>query len=272
MRAIVGHSCRGAHRVSLSGALAGLGRGVTLAPTLDDITVAPLLTETRSMAHGKFIAYHRVSTKRQGRSGLGLDAQRKAVEDYLNGGRWTLVAEFTEVESGKHNDRPELAKALAACRLHSATLVVAKLDRLSRNAAFLLTLRDSGVDFVCADMPEANRMTIGIMAIIAEHEREAISQRTKAALAAAKRRGAKLGNPDHLTAKARKLGVRASAKRRTAIARQRADDLAPIIAELQGDGATSLRELARGLNERGIPTARGGTWTATQVQRLLARL
>ncbi|HEX5439172.1 MAG TPA: recombinase family protein [Gemmatimonadaceae bacterium] len=223
------------------------------------------------MAHGKFVGYFRVSTARQGRSGLGLDAQRKTVEDYLNGGRWALVAEFTEVESGKRNDRPELAKALATCRLHNATLVVAKLDRLSRNAAFLLTLRDSGVEFVCADMPEANRMTVGVMALVAEHERDAISQRTKAALAAAKRRGVKLGNPGHLTTKARRLGVEASAMRRAAIARQRADDLAPIIGELQAGGAMSLRELARGLNERGILTARGGAWTATQVQRLLAR-
>jgi len=224
------------------------------------------------MASGAFVAYYRVSTKRQGRSGLGLDAQRKSVEDFLNGGHWKLVAEFTEVESGKFNARPELAKALAACRLHAATLVVAKLDRLSRNAAFLLTLRDSGVEFVAADMPEANRMTVGIMAVIAEHEREMISQRTRAALAAAKRRGVKLGNPDHLTAKARRLGTKASATRRGAVAAQRAEDLAPIVADLRAGGATSLREIAQGLNERGIPTARGMAWTAVQVQRLLAKI
>jgi DNA invertase Pin-like site-specific DNA recombinase len=224
------------------------------------------------MASGSFVAYYRVSTKRQGRSGLGLDAQRKAVEDFLNGGQWKLVAEFTEVESGKVNARPELAKALAACRIHGATLVVAKLDRLSRNAAFLLTLRDSGVEFVAADMPEANRMSVGILAVIAEHERETISQRTKAALAAAKRRGVKLGNPAHLTPNARRLGTKASATKRGANAAQRAEDLAPIVADLQERGATSLRGVAEGLNERGIPTARGKAWTAVQVQRLLAKI
>lgn len=270
MRAIAGHPCR-EHGVPLSGALVGLGKCVTLAPTLDYAYVISQFSG-QTMAHGKFVAYYRVSTKRQGRSGLGLDAQRKAVEDYLNGGRWTLVSEFVEVESGKNNERPELSKALAACRLHGATLVVAKLDRLSRNAAFLLTLRDSGVEFVAADMPEANRMTVGIMAVIAEHEREMISQRTRAALTAAKRRGVKLGNPDHLTERARRKGTRVSAESRRAIARQRAEDLAPIVAELQSEGAVSLHDLARGLNKRGIPTARGGVWTATQVHRLITLL
>ena len=129
------------------------------------------------MASGRFVAYYRVSTERQGISGLGLEAQRQAVLDFLNGGRWKLVEEYTEVESGKRADRPELAKAFAACRLHRATLVIAKLDRLSRGAAFLLNLRDAGVDFVAADMPDANRMTVAILACVAEHEREAISQR-----------------------------------------------------------------------------------------------
>src|SRR3954470_15207474 len=110
------------------------------------------------MARGKFVAYYRVSTQAQGRSGLGLDAQRQAVQDYLNGGRWRLIAEHVEVESGRQNDRPELLKALSACRVHGATLVVAKLDRLSRNAAFLLTLRDAGTDFIAVDLPDANRM------------------------------------------------------------------------------------------------------------------
>ena len=147
------------------------------------------------MTIGKFIAYYRVSTARQGQSGLGLEAQRKAVDDYLNGGDWKLVEEFTEVESGKRNDRPKLDAALAACRKHRATLVVAKLDRLSRNAAFLLLLRDSKVDFKCADMPEADRFTVGILALVAEREAEMTSKRTRDALAAAKARGVKLGNP-----------------------------------------------------------------------------
>src|SRR5262245_1440145 len=161
------------------------------------------------MAEGKFIAYYRVSTKRQGRSGLGLEAQRKAVEDYLNGGRWQLVKEFTEVESGKRTDRPELAKAFAACRAYGAKLVIAKLDRLSRNAHFLLGLEKAGVDFVAADMPSINRLTAGIMALVAEEEGRAISKRTKDALAAAKRRGTKLGGYREgakLTAKARAAG------------------------------------------------------------------
>src|SRR4051794_13540802 len=123
------------------------------------------------MVNGKFVSYLRVSTAKQGRSGLGLEAQRQAVAEHLNGGRWTLVAEHVEVESGRRNDRPALAKALADCRIHGATLIVAKLDRLSRNAAFLLTLRDSGVQFVAADMPQANALTVGILAVVAEAER-----------------------------------------------------------------------------------------------------
>jgi DNA invertase Pin-like site-specific DNA recombinase len=222
------------------------------------------------MGNGKFVSYLRVSTQAQGRSGLGLDAQRKAVEDYLNGGRWRLVAEYVEVESGKQNDRPELTKALAACRLHRATLVVAKLDRLSRNAAFLLTLRDAGVEFEAVDMPGATRMTVGIMAVVAEQEREAISARTKAALEAARRRGVRLGNPAHLNHSARRLGTIESAKVRRERAAQRAKDLAPTLAELRRGGSSSLRALAQGLNSRGIPATRGGQWTAAQVRRLLA--
>src|SRR5665213_1755839 len=138
----------------------------------------------------KFVSYLRVSTAKQGRSGLGLEAQREAVRQFVaaRGGK-IIAPEFVEVETGKRNDRPDLEKALKRCRLTGATLVVAKLDRLSRNAAFLMTLRDSGVSFVAADLPEANTMTVGVMAVVAQHEREAISQRTKAALAAARARG-----------------------------------------------------------------------------------
>src|SRR6516162_4186183 len=138
-----------------------------------------------SAHYGKFIAYYRVSTDRQGKSGLGLDAQRKAVEDYLNGGRWTLVDEFTEIESGKRNDRPKLEEALAACKKQKAKLVIAKLDRLSRNLAFIATLMDSGVEFVAVDNPHANKLTVHILAAVAQHERDLISQRTKDALQAA---------------------------------------------------------------------------------------
>src|SRR5918997_3302817 len=145
------------------------------------------------MSETRFVSYLRVSTDRQGRSGLGLEAQRKAVDDFRNGGRWKLIAEFVEIESGKWEDRPKLAEALALCRLHRATLVIAKLDRLSRDAHFLLGLEKAGVDFIAADMPHANRLTVGIMAMVADEERRMISARTKAALAQAKARGVKLG-------------------------------------------------------------------------------
>ena len=137
-----------------------------------------------SPAHyGKFVAYFRVSTDRQGKSGLGLEAQRKSVLDFLDGGRWSLVAEFTEVESGKRSNRPQLAKALDACRRQKAKLVIAKLDRLSRNLAFIATLMESGVEFVAVDNPHANKLTVHILAAVAQHEREMISERTKAPLA-----------------------------------------------------------------------------------------
>jgi DNA invertase Pin-like site-specific DNA recombinase len=224
------------------------------------------------MSSGNFVSYLRVSTARQGRSGLGLEAQRHAVNEFLNGGQWTLVSEHVEVESGRHNARPELQRALAACRLRGATLVVAKLDRLSRNAAFLLTLRDSNVEFIAADLPGATRLTVGILAMVAEQEAEAISSRTKAALAAAKRRGVVLGNPAHLDQRARLLGTKASARARTARASQRAMDLAPTIRELRDGGAQSLRQLASGLNARGLATSRGCEWTSIQVSRLLFQI
>jgi DNA invertase Pin-like site-specific DNA recombinase len=219
------------------------------------------------MSEGKFISYLRVSTARQGRSGLGLEAQRQAVETFLNGGSWKVIKEFVEVESGKKADRPQLQKALQACRVFGAKLVIAKLDRLSRDAHFLLGLEQAGVDFVCADMPHANRLTVGIMAMVADEERRLISERTKAALAAAKRRGVQLGGDrgGRLTAKARQAGHDANA----AQAQQRAKDLAPIIAELQAAGITSLRAIAAGLEQRGVPTARGGKWSSVQVMRLL---
>src|SRR5437660_11386002 len=145
-------------------------------------------------AQGRFVAYYRVSTDRQGKSGLGLDAQREAVENYLNGARWTLVADFTEIESGKRNDRPELEKALAACKKLKARLVIAKLDRLSRNLAFIATLMDSGVEFVAVDNPHANKLTVHILAAVAQYEREAIAQRTRDGLQAAKARSNPLGS------------------------------------------------------------------------------
>src|SRR3984893_5144960 len=170
--------------------------------------------------YGKFIAYFRVSTDRQGKSGLGLAAQREAVMSYLDGGRWALVDEFTEVESGKRNDRPELMKALAACKKHKGKLIIAKLDRLSRNLAFIATLMDSGVEFIAVDNPHANKLTVHILAAVAQHEREMIGQRTRDALQAAKARGTKLGNPK--LAEARK---RAAQGNKSAAARYAANVL-----------------------------------------------
>jgi len=215
---------------------------------------------------GKFVAYYRVSTHRQGQSGLGLEAQQNAVREYLNGGNWKLAAEFTEVESGKHADRPELTAALEACRKHQAKLIIAKLDRLSRNVAFISALMDSGVEFIAVDMPEANRLTIHILAAVAEHEREAISSRTKDALAAAKARGVKLGNPrldDVRPAAAKSLKVGAD---------KFATNVAPIIRDIQGAGITTLRGVADALNKRGIKTRRGRQWNASQVKNVIDRV
>jgi DNA invertase Pin-like site-specific DNA recombinase len=223
------------------------------------------------MATGRFIAYYRVSTARQGKSGLGLEAQRHAVREHLNGGRWRLVEEVVEVESGKRSDRPELARALGLCRLHNATLIIAKLDRLARNVVFTANLMESGVDFVAADLPQANRLTIHILAAIAEHEAAVISARTKAALARAKARGVQLGGDRGNLPKVAKRGARASVEARRAKAEARAQDLASEIAKLRQAGLTSLREIAQGLNEREIEAPRGGQWQATQVARVMAQ-
>ena len=213
------------------------------------------------------VSYLRVSTDRQGRSGLGLEAQRAAVAAHLAGGDWTLLDEMVEVESGKAMaDRPQLARAMALCRLTGATLCVAKLDRLSRDAHFLIGLDKADVDFVAVDMPNANKLTVGIMALVAQQEREAISARTKAALAAAKARGRKLGGsrgvPPPDPAKA--------STGRIAKADRFASRVGPLVRELQGSGM-AMEAVARGLAARGVRTARGGAWTAQAVKNLLAR-
>jgi DNA invertase Pin-like site-specific DNA recombinase len=217
----------------------------------------------------KFVAYLRVSTARQGRSGLGLEAQREAVRQFVSSRGGKIIApEFVEVESGKRSDRPELAKALKRCRVTAATLVVAKLDRLSRNAAFLMTLRDSGVEFVAADLPEANTMTVGVMAVVAQHEREAISQRTKAALAAAKARGTVLGGKRKNAPKIesyQRRGVLAAQEKARAAAELRRD----VLENLRG---LSLNAMAARLNADSVTTSRGSAWTATAVKRALALL
>ncbi len=217
------------------------------------------------MAFGNFVAYYRVSTDKQGKSGLGLEAQRVAVEDFLNGGNWDLVEEFTEVESGSRNDRPELERAMAACRKHKATLVIAKLDRLARNVAFVANLMESGVEFVAVDMPQANKLTVHILAAVAEHEREMISQRTRDALAAAKARGVKLGNPNIAMARAKGQQVIKSK------ADKHAKNILPVITAIRDAGVTSLRGIANALNQRGINTARGGSWHAASVGRIIQR-
>jgi DNA invertase Pin-like site-specific DNA recombinase len=221
----------------------------------------------------RLVAYERVSTARQGKSGLGLEAQRKAIDDFAASRSAEVLARFTEIESGRKADRPELKKALDLARLTGATLVIAKLDRLSRNAAFLLTLRDSGVRFLACDMPEANDLTVGIMALVAQQEREAISRRTKEALAAAKARGVKLGNPNGAAA-LRRAGKGGEALREavSANADRFAQGLAPVIEAIRAEGNVTLRAIAIQLAARGMLTRRGGRWQVSNVKGLLARI
>jgi len=221
----------------------------------------------------KYIAYFRVSTKRQGQSGLGLEAQQATAAAYLRTvPQSKLVGEYVEIESGtkKGNHRPQLAAALAACRVHNATLLVGKLDRLSRNVAFLANLMESGVEFVACDNPFATKLTIHVLAAVAENEAEMISQRTKAALAAARRRGVTLGGDRGNAAQIARKGNRASARARGEAAQRRASDLLPVIESIKAEGAQSLRQIADGLNQRGILAARGGEWSAVQVMRVIA--
>lgn len=224
------------------------------------------------MSEGRFVAYYRVSTERQGRSGLGLEAQQEAVRSYLNGGGWQLVAEVVEVESGKRNDRPKLAEALKLCRVHRASLIIAKLDRLARNVHFVSSLMESGVEFTAVDFPQANRLTVHLLAAVAEHEAKAISERTKAALRAAKARGTKLGGDRGNLQAVGDQGRAISKRVRQEKAQARAEDLSDVIQAIQQEGGTSLREIAAGLNARGIGTARGSEWSAVQVQRVLKRI
>ena len=213
----------------------------------------------------KIVTYSRVSTDKQGRSGLGLEAQEETIARYCDQHGAERVADFVEVESGKKNHRPELQKAIRAAKQHKAKLLVAKLDRLSRNAAFLLQLRDSNIEFVAADNPEANNLTIGILAVVAENEREMTSQRTKAALAAAKARGVKLGNPLGVAAFGEKSGSEFTIRR----ANERAEKLRYWIDQTQG---MTYKAAADFLNENDVPTARGGIWHASSVRLVKERL
>lgn len=221
----------------------------------------------------KIISYQRVSTDKQGNSGLGLEAQKAAITEYARRNHAKVLHEFVEVESGKRNDRPELNSALHLAKITGATLVIAKLDRLSRNAAFLLTLRDSGVKFVAADMPDANSVTVGILAVIAQHEREAISRRTREALQAAKARGQRLGNPNGAAALRRAAkGNSASVQAIRKKADQHAMNLKPVIDSLKNEGIQSLGGIAKQLNERGMLTPLGGKWHKSSAKNLLLRL
>lgn len=213
----------------------------------------------------QFVSYLRVSTERQGLSGLGIDAQRAAIQRYVEicGGR--IGAEMVEVESGKRADRPVLEKAISECRRSKATLLVAKLDRLSRTVSFMSRLIETGVDFVAVDAPHANKLMIHVLSAFAEHERDMIALRTRAALLAAKERGIVLGNPK--LAEARELA-------RTKI-KAAADDfsanVAPIIAQVRRSGVSTLQGIADALTARGIPTARGGKWHPATVRNVEKR-
>lgn len=211
--------------------------------------------------NGKFVAYYRVSTAKQGESGLGLEAQKTAVEKYLNGGNWSVLAEFVEVESGKRKNRPQLDAALSLCKKHKATLIIAKLDRLARNLHFISGLMEARIEFLAVDNPTANRLTVQILAAVAEEEARAISARTKAALAAAKARGVVLGKHGA------KLGKKNHKRAITA-----ANALTGTIEEIREEGITSVRAIAAVLNARGVATPQGKQWHSTSVQRLLKRM
>ena len=214
----------------------------------------------------RYVAYYRVSTQKQGKSGLGLEAQKEAVAQHVRRDGGKVVAEFREVESGKRADRPQLALALERCRLTRSTLIVAKLDRLTRDVAFLCRLRDSGVDFVAVDNPHATPLTVTILIAVAEEERRLASVRTKAALQAAKARGVKLGNPNGAQA----FGARSRAGAVEAL-KAKADSFAQSLAGIVRpllEAGLSLRKIAERLNAEGIVTAQGRLWQANSVKRL----
>ncbi|MHC4399440.1 MAG: recombinase family protein [Planctomycetota bacterium] len=224
----------------------------------------------------KIISYYRVSTKKQGLSGLGLEAQRTAVEAFVRQHDATIIAEYKEVETGKKSDRPKLAEAIGHAKLARATLVVAKLDRLARNVAFTSALMESGVDFVACDNPHANRLTIHILAAVAEDEAMRISQRTKDAMAAAKARGVKLGSarPGHWDGREHlrgwKKGAAVSAKVRTQRANEAYAFLLPRLRELRAAGET-YEAIAEWLNELGHQTTAGQPFTSATVYRIMQR-
>jgi DNA invertase Pin-like site-specific DNA recombinase len=213
------------------------------------------------MSTTKFVSYIRVSSHEQGESGLGLEAQRHAVSDYLARESCELVGEFVEVESGSRNNRAELQNAIELCKRQRATLIIAKLDRLARNVAFISTLMESHLEFLAVDNPHANKLMIHMLAAFAEHERDQIRARTRTALAAAKARGVVLG----------RYGREVLSKQNRAKAIERARELAPLISELRGRGLT-VEQITAVLNQRGIPTVRGKHWHPATVHSLIRRL
>jgi DNA invertase Pin-like site-specific DNA recombinase len=223
---------------------------------------------------GRFVVYYRVSTSGQGKSGLGLEAQKETVMRFLNGGKHEIVGEYTEIESGGKDNRPELQKAFLDCRLKKAKLIVSKLDRLSRDVHFISGLQKAGIRFVVAEQPEMNELTVHLLAAIGQHERTLISQRTKDALQAAKVRGKRLGSPYII--KGERIPNSGDTSQANKARSFKADDyalaIAPIIQEYQTSGSFSLRNLAEKLNSAGYMTPRQKKWQATSVQRLLNRI
>lgn len=217
----------------------------------------------------KYVAYYRVSTARQGLSGLGLDAQRSAVAMHIKNGSAELIYELTEIESGKRSDRPKLLEALTMCRLHNADLIIAKLDRLARNVAFISNLMEAGVNFEAVDFPQANRLTLHILAAVAEHEAKTISDRTRAALASAKNRGTKLGGFRGRAGTA--ADCEKARLRHMEIAARRNADIAIMIRQFRREGKLTNNALAESLNNAGISAPRGGKWKGTQVRRVVLR-
>lgn len=215
----------------------------------------------------KYIAYYRVSTQKQGQSGLGLEAQKTTVRKFINGND-NLIVEYIEVESGKNNHRPKLIEAIELCRRENAKLLIAKLDRLSRNVAFIYTLMDSKVEFACCDMPNANEVTIGIMAVLAQDERTRISQRTKSALVELKAKGVKLGSPQNLTNEVRQKGL--EARKTNTLDNENNRKASALITSLR-NGGHSFGSIAKTLNDYGFRTRRGNTFTQMQVKRLYDR-
>jgi DNA invertase Pin-like site-specific DNA recombinase len=219
----------------------------------------------------RYISYLRVSTSSQGKSGLGLEAQRETVSQFINSSGAELVHELVEVESGRKNDRPKLHEAIALCKAYNATLLVANLSRLARNAHFLIGLQESGVQFTACDNPQANQFTVGILALVTQQEAEVISHRTKAALAAAKARDTKLGGFRGRACTAE--DIKKATMARTAKAKAKAANLKPLLDRINPDGSLSLNKVARILDQERIPTASGrGTWNAKMVSLMYKRL